>query len=280
MKMFKLISLVIISHFVVSPVFSQSDWYKPDASDLLGVDASKYKTIGSIRDYFQNPYLELNSEPKHGFVLYKPLLNTPVAILAKNKAEAALCLSEFKKINYKSSNQFGSDFSSLLSKTVDSSDISKFIGVPSSISDEDGDVYCTYHYPGFFLTFIKGTAMSKTYLDDYTKVDATKAKILGVGLSDVGINLSDTDNDYVTGIRFSVFNFSKKKVKYIYATVSAYNAVDDLVSKKVATGVGPILPGDNGAYSFDNLFFSKIIESVKITSLKLLYFDGSAGSGC
>ncbi|WP_231464786.1 hypothetical protein [Pedobacter sp. Leaf132] len=266
----------LLFFFVLLPFVSlgQEEWYKPDASDLLGVDRSKYKTIGSIHDYFENPYLAINSEPKHGLVVYKPLVNMPVAILAKNKAEAQLCLAEYKKTQY-SSSIFDYDFRNLTKATLDTADIIKYVGAPVTINEDD-DNYVQYHYAGFYLTFIKGTSFSKTYLEDYTRVDATKARLLGLGIAGIAINLSDSDDDYVTGIRFSVFNFSKKKIKYVYATVSAINPVGDLVSKKVATGVGPILAGESASYSFDNLFFSRVAERVKISVLKVLYFDGTS----
>lgn len=48
------------------------------------------------------------------------------------------------------------------------------------------------------------------------------------------------DGDFYCGYEISFTNYSSKIIKYIYLTLSAFNAVDDLVVSKRFTLVGPV----------------------------------------
>jgi hypothetical protein len=83
-------------------------------------------------------------------------------------------------------------------------------------------------------------------------------------------------------VSITVLNPFKKKIKYISFSLQAFNPVDDLVkdgftgaSTKIVKGVGPINYGESGSYEFESVLYSKVIETMKIKSLTLLFFDGS-----
>ncbi len=78
-------------------------------------------------------------------------------------------------------------------------------------------------------------------------------------------------------IRVEIINPFKKKMKYVWFTFHAYNAVDDMISGgiKTAKGIGPVEYGDYGSWSFDNVFFSKVIDHIRINQIKIQFFDGS-----
>jgi hypothetical protein len=78
------------------------------------------------------------------------------------------------------------------------------------------------------------------------------------------------------GFKFDVINTTQKKIKYIYITVSIYNPVNDFISKKTVTIVGPLDKNGEGTAEFNNLFHSNVAETAKINSVKVLYFDGSS----
>lgn len=74
---------------------------------------------------------------------------------------------------------------------------------------------------------------------------------------------------------FKLVNTSKKKIKYVYITVSIKNPVGDFISKKTLTLVGPIDYKEQGKYEFDNVFYSNIVDKSIINSVKIQYFDGT-----
>ena len=80
----------------------------------------------------------------------------------------------------------------------------------------------------------------------------------------------------------SVINPYKQRIKYIWFTFKATNPVGDPAkdmrtgqSEKTVQGVGPIEYGNEGSYTFESLFYSKVIETIKVTKIKIQFFDGS-----
>lgn len=78
-----------------------------------------------------------------------------------------------------------------------------------------------------------------------------------------------------TGYDFSIINTSKKTIKYIWVTIKGINPVNDVVSSKTLKCIGPLEPNHEGSYSFDYVWFTDIVETCKITSIKIQYMDGS-----
>lgn len=98
--------------------------------------------------------------------------------------------------------------------------------------------------------------------------------------SKVGLHIDDwswTESYGSIEVHLSITNYDPKRtIKYIYITISAYNPVDDKVgSNKSITIVGPVKPYSSGSASFENVFYSKVIETLKIVHVKVLYMDGS-----
>jgi hypothetical protein len=240
------------------------------------VDTSKVKTI---KDYYEstgNRFLgsqELKDKNKT-FIMYRPLVYEPALMFSKDSLSALKAVKFMSKAKYIDSWEFESDFKRLVDLKYTKDEIIKLLGPPSDERVKD-DVYTILSYPGFSLQFIKSVYPESTFLDLFTKYKFSGARVSGLGISSFEINLSDLDNNYTTGFKGTFSNFSKKKIKYLYISITAVNAVGDLVKKKTVTAIGPILPGDAGEFSYDNIFYSSIIESVKIASIKVQYFDGS-----
>ncbi len=83
-------------------------------------------------------------------------------------------------------------------------------------------------------------------------------------------------------VSISVINPYKKKIKYISFTLVAYNAVGDPAvgrsaasSTKTMQGIGPIASGDMGSYKFDYVFNSKVVSSIKMSSIKIQFYDNT-----
>lgn len=94
------------------------------------------------------------------------------------------------------------------------------------------------------------------------------------------IKYNATDDYASTGAAFKIFNPTKKTIKYIWFTVAGENAVGDLVKSggiyyKTLKGIGPVESYGIGSWSFDYVWFTDIIEYLKISTIKIQYMDGS-----
>ena len=95
------------------------------------------------------------------------------------------------------------------------------------------------------------------------------------------IKFNATDDYSSTGASFSIFNPSKKTIKYIWFTVAGENAVGDLVKigkdtyYKTLKGIGPVKSGGIGEWSFDYVWLTDIVEYLKISTIKIQYMDGT-----
>lgn len=84
-----------------------------------------------------------------------------------------------------------------------------------------------------------------------------------------------------TGASFKIFNPSKKTIKYIWFTVAGVNAVEDLVKLSSGSyyttlkGIGPIESNGFGSWEFEHVWFTDIIEYLRISNIKIQYMDGS-----
>lgn len=112
----------------------------------------------------------------------------------------------------------------------------------------------------------------------YGEMDGCKTK----GLSLMKYNVFDV-SEYTdgTGIDFEVYNPTNKIIKYLWFSVVGYNAVDDIVRKGTLStiklkAVGPIKPKESATYSYDYVWFSDLVESAKVSSITVMYMDGTS----
>lgn len=81
-------------------------------------------------------------------------------------------------------------------------------------------------------------------------------------------------------ISINVVNLSKKKLKYVHFTFAPTNAVGDPVDflgqTRIRTkGIGPIAPLETASWNFEPYFANKTIDQMKISQIRLEYFDGT-----
>ncbi|WP_185246677.1 energy transducer TonB [Chryseobacterium bernardetii] len=98
----------------------------------------------------------------------------------------------------------------------------------------------------------------------------------GIGL----IKYQATDDYSSTGASFTVYNSSKKTIKYIWFTVAGENAVGDLVGSggkyyKTLKGIGPTKSQEFGQWSFDYVWYNDLVEYLKLSTIKIQYMDGT-----
>ena len=89
-----------------------------------------------------------------------------------------------------------------------------------------------------------------------------------------------TDGYSSTGASFKIYNPSKKTIKYIWFTVAGENPVGDLVKSggvyyKTLRGIGPVKPYNTAEWDFDYVWFTDIIEYLKLSTIKIQYMDGT-----
>lgn len=95
----------------------------------------------------------------------------------------------------------------------------------------------------------------------------------GVLITDFEVNTNKYD---ATSVSLSILNLSSKRIKYISFELQAYNPVGDPNnSPKSVKGVGFVEKDDIGSWEFQNVWFDKTLESVKIKSLSVVYEDGT-----
>ncbi len=119
------------------------------------------------------------------------------------------------------------------------------------------------------------------YVDKSTKIFNFLDKCKNQGLAILDYSIYD-ESEYTEGTSFKIeyYNPTKKTIKYIYTYLIGKNAVGDPVSKagksiiKVSS-IGPIKSKENGSYSFKYVWFSDLVETVKISSIVVQYMDGS-----
>lgn len=92
------------------------------------------------------------------------------------------------------------------------------------------------------------------------------------------ISYYSSGNEYSTDATFKVFNSSKKKIKYIWFTIAGENPVGDLVKSngiiyKTLKGVGPVESLEVSTWSFDNVWLTNMVETIKISTIKIQYMD-------
>lgn len=122
----------------------------------------------------------------------------------------------------------------------------------------------------------------KTELEKVMKsLDATSKH--GVALLKASI-FDVSEHTEGTGFKATVYNSTRKTIKYVTFTVVGLNAVGDPVRGGFARntpapmlrGIGPIGPGETGTYSKDYLWTTDVVESFRISSIKLEYMDGTS----
>lgn len=103
------------------------------------------------------------------------------------------------------------------------------------------------------------------------------------GLTVVSSGIYD-ESEYTDGTSFSVevFNPTDKVVKYVWFTLVGYNAVGDPVTDRVrgassitVRGIGPIQKDDSGSYSWKYLWHTDLVQTYKLSKIKVQYMDGS-----
>lgn len=107
-------------------------------------------------------------------------------------------------------------------------------------------------------------------------------------LSSKGLGIFDwsyyDESEYTEGtsVKISVYNPTRKTIKYLWFNFIGYNAVGDkvidykrkssIIQKKA---IGPITPDKFGVYDFKYAWFTDLVEKVTIASIKVQYMDGS-----
>lgn len=111
------------------------------------------------------------------------------------------------------------------------------------------------------------------------EIDNAMAPFLETAKYGLGIvDFNATGDEFATGASFKIFNPSKKTIKYVWFTIAGKNPVGDLVKAgssyyKTLKAIGPVKPYNFGQWSFDYVWLTNIVETIKITTIKVQYMD-------
>lgn len=85
-----------------------------------------------------------------------------------------------------------------------------------------------------------------------------------------------------TSVEIDFINPTKKTIKNIWTTFVGYNAVEDPVIDRMkgvknitVKSIGPIKPDESGVYTYEYVWYTDIVETAKITNIKIQYMDGT-----
>jgi hypothetical protein len=115
---------------------------------------------------------------------------------------------------------------------------------------------------------------AKTKVNELVAKYKTKGKLNGI-LFKKSKAFDQSEYTNGTGYKTIFLNTSSKTIKYIWFTVKGINPVGDLVSTQTLKGVGPIKSNEEGEYEFDYVWHTDIVETTKLSIIKIQYMDGS-----
>lgn len=108
---------------------------------------------------------------------------------------------------------------------------------------------------------------------------AKKYSNIGLIITDVKMTRGkDKDGDRTKGLDFAIFNPTKKKIKYVVASMVAINGVGDVMSyEKICRGIGPVDSYHYGSWSFDDVFHdpNDVIDDLRVY-FRVIYTNGTS----
>ncbi len=143
-------------------------------------------------------------------------------------------------------------------------------------NDEEMEMLKKLGLEGDSLRSYNGKKCYDKYLDNYVAEIRKKSK------NQFEFNYEWDYPEYSSAIdiNLSISNYSKKTIKYAWFTFVAYDAVGGKLQNlrtfdsKVKC-IGPIESYGSGSYEFEHAFWSKVIHSVKVSSITIEYMDGT-----
>lgn len=89
-------------------------------------------------------------------------------------------------------------------------------------------------------------------------------------------------NEYssAASVYVRVINPTNKRIRYVYFSFSAFDAVDGKLLSRGRTietvkGIGPVEIDGVAEWNFGYVFWSRVIATLKITAIRVVYFDGT-----
>lgn len=145
--------------------------------------------------------------------------------------------------------------------------------------DSDRQVYLKYKKTEGEDVRIKSAKMLANVIMNKEKNDLLKTlkSYEKKGFAVTSWSFSDHDK-YSSALDASIeiFNPTKKTIKYVWFTLTAYNPVGDIVGKpKTVNAIGPVKPYEGASWDFEYVFFSKVVDCMRISKIKIQYVDGT-----
>lgn len=201
-------------------------------------------------------------------VAFQKLSNVPIWIFTNSRAKVPGLIKQFDYKKYLQSWEFKNDVQYLVKeRALDTSYALRVLGKPDVRKWDYSEVFEEWIYKrlGLMLTFDTSMAIESKF------GTFVKPHVHPVTITDWEV----TGEDYSSGISIKMFNHSKKVIKYVWINTTAFNPVKDKIGTKTVQAIGPINPRTSGSWTFDDIYFSKVLDVIRITGLKIQYMDGS-----
>ncbi|MEI6297323.1 MAG: hypothetical protein WCO84_06840 [bacterium] len=258
------IVIIIAFTFILINVYSEWVGYYPDGKKIQFKFSTAKDIFDSLKIYHGHCY-----DTDDGCVWYKGFTNTPLFILlyTPNPLKIKTILSSYNHNDYLFSYHFFNDLKvNQKEGKLTKKNVLEYFGNPdvSTITDSG---YNAQIFKKFNLRIVFIDSLAKSFdVINYLAIQKNEFSIMAYEV---------TGNDYSLGFSISVYNQSKKTIKYLHITTTAYNPVDDIVGTKTVKAIGPIYESDMGSYEFKEVFYSETATRLRMVKIKVEYMDGS-----
>jgi hypothetical protein len=244
--------------------FSQETFYLPNGKKIPFAFTKIQDILDSLKFTDVTVY-----DTDLGSVYFKCLTNKPLFVILKkpNPSNIQLLISSYKYGEYLFSYSYYSDLTKMMEDGVLSRKyLVEYFGNPdvSSII-ENGITLQIFNKYNLRVEFADSIA-SKIDVINFNAIKKNELSILYYKV---------TGEEYSIGFNLSFYNKSKKTIKYIYITVTAFNPVDDIIGTKTVKAIGPITESDVGSYDFKDTFYSESASKLAMIKMKIQYMDGT-----
>lgn len=199
---------------------------------------------------------------------FYPLSKKPVWVYANSPSEISSILKSFDFSKYMKSFDAEIDLEKLIGKKLlDTAYVRKNLGSPDRITLDHMEVFDVWIYKNYNLAIIFNDTIAIEFeRKNFKKIEQHKLSILETKVG---------GSDYYSDVTIKIENLSPRTIKYIWFTLTAYNAVDDAISTKTLKGVGPVARNETGEWTFELAFISRVLDYTRTVGIKIQYTDGT-----
>jgi hypothetical protein len=257
---------------VIAQDAAKKQWfwaYLPDGTELKG----PFIQIKDVLDTLglNEHYIHSCDNPS-GQVYFQSLTRTPkvVVIIERPMPEKIpSMINSFDARTYFYSYSYYSDVMDMVKRRTLTHDyIRRHMPAPDTIEvwPDGRAVRLRFKDQNLLFTIAHNNLISNIEIIDFASIEKYK-----LALTDKKV----IGTDRAIGFSASIYNHSRKTIKYVHFHVTAFNRVDDLIRSTVAKCIGPIEPERTASVEFPNLIYSSTAVRLQFDKVVVTYMDGT-----